>query len=124
MEKRDDMEIAWRRCEDCCETAAGQLDPTMTLVVSVEAGGSGLSVTINANHACGIDSYAISILLKGPNDTDWWRFSKAGGANRWRWGPGQPQQLPVTPIKELRVYAGVTSKCGTGANDSKHIILM
>ena len=96
--------IAWQKAANCCLTPAGLLKPTVSIDIDVTGGGTGMTVTVIPAHACGIAEYAMSVLVKGPGDTEWWTMRKINinpNDNVWKWGPGEAEQLPVPSLTEL-----------------------
>ncbi len=127
--KDNTVEIAWKQAQDCCATPAGRLPPTIDLNVGVGRGGAALTVSAEIGHACGVDSYTITVQITEGQQT--WTWEKT---ERLRdipeseeldlaWGPNVPDNLPVQQFDWVRVDVVAISTCRVAANAHETVAL-
>lgn len=117
------LDDEWERLNECCQTAAGRLDPVFTAEASVTDGGLGMTVSGKSTHACGMKWVQLFITLTGESGTVWTKRGLVDPNFTLRNGPEAPRKVPER-IERLDVSLTAFSVCGTSSAKQFTIILV
>ena len=105
--------------DDCCETMAGQANPTLDIDFSVSADGGSLDLKVDAKHACDIDHLDVDLQIITADAALWKLRASEKGSFHWSFGPNQPHKLPDSIGVNASVIVSATSVCGTFTREQR-----
>lgn len=107
-------DIAWMPAPDnCCQTRAGQANPSLNVEFDVGGGGTELQVKVDTDHPCGIKQIEVRLRLLADPAQLWILNARMTESFEWKFGPNETRQLPAPIGPSVSILILSISECAT-----------
>nr|WP_070959108.1 hypothetical protein [Hyphomonas sp. Mor2] len=115
-------DIAWMPTpDDCCQTRAGQANPSLNVDFEIGGGGTELLVKVDTDHPCGIKQIEVQLrLIADPSDL-WALNARMTESFEWKFGPNETRQLPAPIGPGISILILSISECATVSRYTRDI---
>ena len=119
-ESQTPNQFQWvRETGECCESMAGQANPSLDIDFSISADGESLDLNVDAKHACDIHNLDIDLRIVTADAGLWKLRASETGSFNWSFGPGREHKLPDAIGVNASVIISATSECGSFTREQR-----